>query len=294
MAESHASIMNAAHGLEVLAIVVSYNGGVKTIETVNSLLAQVRHVHIVDNGSLPDSADRLRQLPALPSLSMTFLQQNLGIAAALNVGVEVARESGFQWILTMDQDSMIGPGMIAAYAAVLSEKPDAMFLIPNVCVKGVDQAATEGPVEFAITSGSLVRTTLFAEVGAFAEPLFIDGVDIDFCLRVRRLGHTILRVRGARIYHELGEPIDGGGWLARVYARHSPLRRYYMYRNHLYLIRTFWRDFPGFILKATLYQVLLLVLVAFYDREPRRSLEFIVKGVRDFFGDRMGAYREVA
>jgi rhamnosyltransferase len=286
--------MTAAPGLEVLAIVVSYNGGVKTIDTVKALLAQVRHVHVVDNGSLPDSVERLRQLPASPSLSMTFLEQNLGIAAALNVGVQAARAAGFPWILTMDQDSTIGPGMIAAYAETLRAKPEAVFLVPNVHANGVDHATTEGPVDFAITSGSLVRTTLFAEVGPFAEQLFIDGVDIDFCLRTRRLGHAILRVRDARIYHELGERVAAGGWLARVYAKHSPLRRYYMYRNHLYLMKAFWRDFPGFILKATLYQILLLILVAVCDRQPGRSLRFIVKGVRDFFGDRMGAYREAA
>lgn len=286
--------MTAATGLKVLAIVVSYNGRVKTIETVKALLEQVSHVHVIDNGSLPDSVELLRQLPDTPSLSMTFLEQNLGIAAALNIGVQVARDTGFAWVLTMDQDSTIAPGMIAAYAETLRAKPEAMFLVPNVYANGVDHAETEGPVDFAITSGSLVRTSLFGDVGPFAEQLFIDGVDIDFCLRARRLGHLIIRVRDARIYHELGERVAGGRWLANVYATYSPLRRYYMYRNHLYLIKAFWREFPGFILKATLHQILLLILVVIYDREPGRSLRFILRGVRDFLGNRMGAYRGAA
>jgi rhamnosyltransferase len=294
MAANRDKSMIAAPGIEVLAIVVSYNGGVKTSDTVKALLEQVSHVHVVDNGSLPASVEQLRRLPASQSLTTTFLDENRGIAAALNVGVQVARDAGFPWILTMDQDSTIGAGMIAAYAAMLNARPEAQFLVPNVHANGVDHADTEGPVDFAITSGTLVRTTLFAEVGPFAEQLFIDGVDIDFCLRARRLGHEILQVKGARIYHELGERVAGGGWRANVYATYSPLRRYYMYRNHLYLISVYWRQFPGFIVKATLYQILLLLLIAIYDREPGRSLRFIVKGVRDFFSGRMGAYREAA
>jgi rhamnosyltransferase len=286
--------MNAEADIKVLAIVVSYNGGSRTIETVKALREQVSHVHVVDNGSRDDSLQQLRMLSPSQSISMTLLEQNVGIAAALNVGMRVARDAGFQWVLTMDQDSTIGPGMIAAYAAVLAARPDAVCLVPNVFANGVDSAATEGPVDFAITSGTLVRTTLFDEVGAFEEQLFIDGVDIDYSLRVRRRGHEILRVKNAHIIHELGERRSGGGWLGRVYATHSPLRRYYMYRNHLYLMKIYWWNFPGFIAKATLYQMLLLVLVAIYDPEPGRSLRFIMKGVRDFFGGRMGAYREVA
>jgi rhamnosyltransferase len=285
--------VNAELPIKVLAIVVSYNGGAKTLRTVEALREQVSHVHVVDNGSRAESVQQLREL-ASSSVSLSLLEQNAGIAAALNVGMRVAGKMGYAWVLTMDQDSIIGSGMIAAYAATLAAKPGATCLVPNVLANGIDSGAREGPVDFAITSGTLIRTRMFGEVGPFEEQLFIDGVDIDYSLRLRRRGHEILRVKDAKIFHELGERGSAGRWAARVYAMHSPLRRYYMYRNHLYLMKVYWHTFPGFIFKATMYQVMLLVLVAIYDPEPGRSLRFIFKGVRDFFGGRMGAYREVA
>jgi rhamnosyltransferase len=286
--------VNVEPPIRVFAVVVSYNGGAKTLDTVEALRRQVSHVHIVDNGSRDESVARLRVLAELPSVSLSLLERNVGIAAALNEGVRAAREAGYPWVLTMDQDSIIGSGMIAAYAATIAAKPHAKCLVPNVLANGVETSVTEGAVDFAITSGTLLSTTVLADTGPFEEQLFIDGVDIDYSLRLRRRGHEILRVKDACIRHELGERGKAGRWVARVYATHSPLRRYYMYRNHLYLMKVYWRDFPGFVLKATLYQMVLLVLVAFYDPEPGRSLRFILKGVRDFFGGRMGAYREVA
>lgn len=278
--------------MNILAVVVSYNGGAKTLATVAALREQVDRVHVVDNGSTADCVASLRQLSADPAVTLTLLGQNLGIAAALNHGVRWAREADFPWILTMDQDTRIGAGMIAAFADKLRDLPQAVCLVPNVVDRGSASAPADGPVDFAITSGTLVRTRVFDEIGLFDESLFIDGVDIDFSLRVRQRGHQIYRVGGAAIHHELGEAHDGPRWLARVYSQHSPLRRYYMYRNHLHLMRRYWRKFPGFILKATAYQCFLLLLVAFYDREPLRSFRYIARGVRDYFGGRMGRYQQ--
>jgi rhamnosyltransferase len=285
--------MSAAGSLNVLAVVVSYNGGKKTVETVRHLRAQVSHVHVVDNGSSEPSRQLLEDLAREGLIVTTFLGENRGIAAALNVGVEAARANAHEWLLTMDQDSTIAPGFIAAYVEELAARPDASCLVPNVLTHGVDAAADEGPVEFAITSGTLLRNAVCDSVGKFEEPLFIDGVDIDYCLRMRLRGFEIRRVRNAKIVHELGDRLAVPHWLARVYASHSPLRRYYMYRNHLYLVKTYGLRFPWFMFKGTIYQLLLLILIAFYDAEPIRSYAFIFRGLRDFFGGRMGAFREV-
>jgi rhamnosyltransferase len=284
--------MNVAAALNVSAIVVSFNGGEQTLATVAALQAQVSRVHVVDNGSKPESVELLRQLSSRDGVVVTFLERNLGIAAALNIGLRAEREAGYTWVLTMDQDSILEPGSMDAYADALKAHPQSVCLVPNVLSNGMGSPACEGPVEFAITSGTLMKVTLLEEVGFFAEELFIDGVDIDYSLRIRRAGREIRRVRHATIRHELGEQVKVG-WASRIYAAHSPLRRYYMYRNHLYLMKSHWRSFPGFILKASVYQVLLLGLVVLYDRERMRSLKFILKGVRDFFGGRMGPIREV-
>jgi len=37
---------------------------------------------------------------------------NVGIAASLNIGVSIAKSNNYQWILTLDDDSLVMPNII--------------------------------------------------------------------------------------------------------------------------------------------------------------------------------------
>jgi rhamnosyltransferase len=59
-------------------------------------------------------------------------------------------------------------------------------------------------IESAMTSGNLVKTSIFAEVGFFAEDFFIDYVDHEFCLRCNQRGYVILQSCRSVLAHSLG------------------------------------------------------------------------------------------
>ena len=273
----------------ILAVVVSYNGQSDTVKTVTALLDQVDHVHVVDNASAETSWNQLQALCGAATLSMERLQLNAGIGRALNLGLAKARQLGCRWLLTMDQDSLVDTSMLAAYRNFIDRDAEAACLTPNVFTNGSSRILPDGPVDFAITSGNLVREDVFSSVGAYDEGLFIDGVDIDFSLRVRAAGYSILRVGAAVLHHQLGSRQVANGPLARFYLAHSPLRRYYMYRNHLYLVQRYWHRFPLFIAKATLVQVLHLLAMLVHERNTGASLRLIGRGIWDFFCKRTGA-----
>ena len=147
-------------------------------------------------------------------------------------------------------------------------------------------------VSYAITSGNLVRMDVFDKTGLYDEGMFVDQLDFDFSLRVRKAGFGIYRVAKATLYHELGDAGAPRTFLGRFHTFHSPLRRYYSYRNYLHLAKRHVRDFPKFIVKLALVQVLLLVTITIYGRDRARSFLFIGRGVRDFFRDRTGPYNE--
>ena len=142
----------------------------------------------------------------------------------------------------------------------------------------------------SITSGNLVQVKVFDQIGPYDEGFFIDCIDFDFSLRLRKAGHSFCRVADAAMQHELGEVAGVPAFLRRYYARHSPTRRYYMYRNFLYMIERYALDFPLFILKLTLSHVSLTVLIAFLDTNPQESYGAIGKGVRDYFARKQGPY----
>ncbi len=273
---------------EVLAVVVSYNGVTTLRRTVEALLPQVGELCIVDNGSAAPTAELLAELERLPAVTVIRLGQNRGIGAALNVGAKRGRESGRSWLLTMDQDSVADSGMVAAFQRAIAADPACVSLAPRIdeAPAAADGAVT--PVSYAITSGNLVKLSVIEEVGGYDEAFFIDSVDFDFSLRVRRAGYRIHRVPAAAMRHQLGEAREIPALLRRFYSEHSPLRRYYISRNILFMAqRHLWR-FPKFIVKLSLAHLVELVLVGFYDPRPLASYGAAFRGVGDFLRQRTG------
>jgi rhamnosyltransferase len=279
--------------LEVLAVVVSYNGGSRIEETISSLLSQVNHIHIVDNGSDAASVAVLKQLCSNAKLSATFLPTNTGIGHALNIGVAYALDRQYQWILTMDQDSVPAESMVNAYRAAVTQNPGVKCLTPIIVNHGgnIESQAGNRSVAYAITSGNFVNTEIYRRVGLYRAELFIDCVDFDFSLRIRSAGYEITRVAAAILNHKLGEE-KISGIVARVYCRHSPLRRYYMFRNMWFIVSEYWKDYPKFCAKFVTMHIVLLGLIPFMDKDPMASINRAIHGTIDFFSGKHGKMNE--
>jgi rhamnosyltransferase len=279
---------------EVLAVVVSYNGLQKTRQTVEALRRQVGHIHIVDNGSSAESLGVLESLEREPGITVERFGENRGVGYALNRGVQRAREMECTWLLTMDQDSVVDGALIEAYRAAVEQDPELVCLTPRITSRSRRKDAAGGEISYAITSGNLVRVSVLDQVGLYDEGFFIDCIDFDFCLRLRRVGYAVHRVPAAMMEHQLGDSIDLPKAVQKYYARHSPVRRYYMYRNFLYVAERYLFKFPGFIFKLGLAQMLLLLLIGFLDSSPLASYRAIARGMSDYVLRREGPYVERA
>jgi hypothetical protein len=94
--------------------------------------------------------------------------------------------------------------------------------------------------------------------------------------------------------HQVGDAIAVPRLIQRFYTLHSPVRRYYQFRNYLYLAERHLRHSPLFILKLGLAQLILFALMALYDREPFESYRAALRGVRDYFARVKGPAPELA
>jgi rhamnosyltransferase len=274
---------------KICAVVVSYNGNEKLFRTVSELSKNVDYVYVVDNGSDESSILILDKIDNLfNNVKVEKLYENKGIGHALNLGISKAKELGYIWLLTMDQDSLIDKNMIHEFIVAIKKHPNIYSLTPNIIVNNLKSTVKDSSVEYAITSGNLVNLTVFDTIGKYNEDLFIDCVDFDFSLRLRKLGFKILRVSKASMEHELGEPKDIPKIILKFYTIHSHIRRYYMARNLLYMIKNYLFSFPIFVIKLTIMQFVILMFVPFYDKEPRKSIYYIFLGIKHFFMNKFG------
>jgi len=91
--------------------------------------------------------------------------------------------------------------------------------------------------EWLVTSGSLLDLNVFKEIGEFDENLFIDYVDTDYCIRLRKSGYKLIQFARPIMMHSLGITKDTLGY---SFYEHSPIRNYYIFRNKLYILTKYF------------------------------------------------------
>lgn len=74
-------------------------------------------VYIIDNSSNNNSS----LIKIIPNAVYIPNYNNLGIAKALNQGCEAAKQDGFDWVLTMDQDSFFEETQLNKFISIFND-----------------------------------------------------------------------------------------------------------------------------------------------------------------------------
>ena len=306
---------NAGKPAYICALAVTFNPDPERLRAVLAAIApQVQAVLVVDNGSARSPADDLRGA-AGGNAHLLCLGDNTGIACAQNLGLAWARAQGATHVLTLDQDAVAPPGMVAALlgemvareargervAAVgpLVSDPRRASVAPffRIAPIGMHRITAPDPgepsarVDFLISAGSLIRLQALDEIGEMDEALFIDYVDLEWCMRATHRGYRLYGHYGTRIDHRLGEePLR---FLGRRFMNHSPLRHYYMARNALAL----WRmphARPGWIVFDMFAACVRLVVFGIAAPQRVGHLRMMLRGFADALGGRYGRQDQAA
>jgi rhamnosyltransferase len=142
---------------------------------------------------------------------------------------------------------------------------------------------------YVITSGSFFSPRAFAAAGYFNEGLFIDYVDVEYCLRLKTLGYRVIEVHSAEILHQMGRLEENVLMGEPVHpTHHPPLRRYYQFRNALLLHRQYRESQRSWRLRNRITLIKMLILILFYEKQRLRSLLQILRGIGHGMAGRSG------
>ena len=281
---------------KICALIVTYNCWEDVYNTIDSVISKVEELVIVDNGSETETIEALNKYREHSNVTVLLNKVNLGIAKALNVGADYAIEKGYNWILTLDDDSIVTDSMLdimmKAYESLNEvESANIAILAPKHIEKAVsfDKHIDEGDkltitkVNTEITSGNLVKLEALKEIGMYREEYFIDFVDHYLCLALRRKGYEIVRVEEAILLHSLGvsDPKVILGKAITV-TNHSPVRRYYMTRNRLSMWKEFNEEFPAWVKEDKGRFINESIKILLYEEQKCKKLKMIAKGIRDY------------
>ena len=229
------------------AVVVSYNPSREILLNIAILAGQVGHIVVVDNTPSTSTQTVIDELEQRGGCIVIRNKKNLGIATALNIGVQRAIALGCEWIVTFDQDSRSGEGYIQGLISTYIESSDPSK-IGVVCPTYRDvrlgavwplPKGSNGEPLACITSGSLMKRETYQKLGLFEEQLFIDGVDTEYALRMRAAGYKIIESHNAVLEHSLGRMTPHVFAGRHIFVtNHNPQRRYFITRNRIVLL---WR-----------------------------------------------------
>jgi len=282
---------------KIAAVVVLYRPDASVVSNIASYVDQVDAIIAVDNTPDPE-ASIVATLARFPSLTYVPMGRNAGISAALNRGLSIAQGRGFEWVLTMDQDSTATPDMVSLMVARLLEDRDptpiAIVAPEHLQVGGAQQVRPEGFVQVltTMTSGNLLSVEAWCGVGGFMDELFIDQVDNEFCLRLARHGLRVMLASGAVLHHRVGSTKYHPFPLPAFTSNHSPIRRYYITRNRLLVGRLYREDYPQygrFERRQAAKEALKILL---YEDAKFEKFSMIWRGYRDYRHGVLGPYEQ--
>lgn len=240
----------------ISVIIANWNGARVLPRCLAALSAQTftnYEIILVDNASDDHSADGLEARYA--KLQVIRLAQNLGFAAANNIGARAARG---EWLALLNNDAFPHPDWLVQLVTVAHDYPERAFFASRL-VRADDHARLDGEGDVYHVSGlawrrnhnrniaeasdeiqevfsacaaaALYPRQAFLQVGGFDEDFFSYHEDIDLAFRLRLQGYRCLCVPCAVVEH-IG---------SASYGERSDFAVYYGHRN---LVWTFFKNMP--------------------------------------------------
>lgn len=278
------------------AVVILYHPSPSVILNINSYIDELSSLYIIDNSEQKDN-ELLNQIKRLsPKCLLLINPSNYGIAKALNQAVELANNDGYEWLLTLDQDSFFHDDSYFKAFKENNEKDDVAIFIPQIIfnqgeIEPDKEIVCKAYFDAIMTSGSILNVKTCLSLGGFETKLFIDEVDTDYYFKVLKHNFKIALIEGTYLIHALGKeriihlPFHK---TIRIF-EHQPFRHYYITRNYLYLVSKHLRAFPRLVLRRGRKVFLVKTMYGVLFHQKRFAVVgYTLKGFFDFIFNRYG------
>lgn len=277
--------------IKIAGMVTLYNPTDKDIKNISSYINDIDVLYVIDN---TEGESNEKRLPKNDKIKYYFKNENVGVATALNDAARLAIKDKYNWLLTMDQDTTFKKGVIPKMKEIImsTDTRKIGIVTPWHKTKLIDK---KPDTEFddphdVMTSGNLVNLAIWKKLGGFKDWLFIDGIDIEYCMNLHKNGYKILRINSIEIDHNLGDlfykKLRGRLFLC---TNHAPIRRYYIMRNYQY-IRDMYKDIEPEYCYALSHQRHNIIGVILFEKQKIKKLRKYIQGLKDYKKGIKGKY----
>ena len=262
----------------------------KCLQGIKQQSYLVEKVFILDNSPVPIVS------PENNYLIIEHCPENLGIGAGLAMALAWAIEAEYDFLWSFDQDSYPTQNCLEILLSSYQELVLANYSIGIIAATPIDTKSkqTIGGAIFngkkfveekpdskteacecdaLITSGSLISLLAAQTIAPPKTELFIDGIDLEYGMRLKKKGFHNFIVSQAIMYHKFGNPIVVNLLKKKkTIHQYSALRRYYICRNHTYLETRYAQGWHRIISTLERLKFMLKQIAAILIYNPEQTL----------------------
>lgn len=224
----------------VYCAVLNYNGRDLLLETLESLTKMTYSnykIVVIDNGSTDGSQEAVRI--RYPTIELVENNENLGVMAGYNKGLEYGLEKKADWIFLLNNDIVIDPELLTELVKVATTDDKIGLLGPKIYfqsepnkfwyaggkinfftgiishrgIRELDggQYDRVEDTDYITGCAMLIKREVIEKVGMLDlifSPMYSE--DADYSIRVKRNGYRLMYVPTAKLWHKVSA-FSGGG-----------------------------------------------------------------------------------
>jgi len=270
--------------IKLAGMVTLYNPSKDNINNINNYIDSIDKLYVFDNS---DNKDNSYMLPKNDKIIYITEKANKGIAYSMNVCARRAIKDGYNYLLTMDQDSKMKSEIVNGMVEFLKNTKEKKIGLVSP-YQDIDSKEEISDVEYEdqmemMTSGNIIDLKVYKEIGGFKDWLFIDCVDTDYCMNLHKHGYKVLRLNKVVMKHDLGNLV-----VHRLFGKeypcynHNPMRRYYIVRNNLYINQMYHDLFPEYCDHLIRIQKGQVKRILAFEKNKFKKLKMMYRGYKDF------------
>ncbi len=296
--------MNSKPTTKITVVLLNWNSHEMTAECIRSLLAMDGadfEILVVDNGSTDGSVEMLPQ----EFLHITVLPQerNLGFAAGCNVGMRHALANDAEYVLLLNNDTIVAPDFLREMLAAIQGDPRIGAVCPKIYFADQPDLLWYAGADFSLWTGTakhrgwkevdrgqfdrqeditqatgcamLVRRSALRDVGFLDEQFWAYVEDLDWSLRSLERGYRLAFAPKARVWHCCGATA-----VKSMGAGSAAIRQFFSTRNMVFLARKHvrWWQMPTYTFGLLINHIALYTVVRLWHRDFR-ALWAIYRGL---------------
>ncbi len=236
---------------KLVVVIVHYNSNGQLLDCVKSLLDLNCNIFIIDNASIDGTLEKCQK----KYKNFTYIKniENIGFAAAVNIGVKKAIKEHATHILLCNPDALVKKDCVTklikesnnemgVYSPLIRHKKDNSIWFAQGYVNYSKQFATHKipkkipknayHCEYVSGCVMLINVEVFEKIGFLDERFFLYYEDVDFSLRAKKAGFCTKVVPNALALHDEQSEKMGDKKIyflvlagLKFFGKNTPLRR---------------------------------------------------------------------